>query len=539
MGAQQGEPEDLRWKGKYSELLREQLECEQTQKKQQDMLKKGLTRLCDLAMGADSALDTLLERLRKEIRAVDVDDSVTELIHDIDRIASELTGEERRMLEDWRRALGELLNQFKRVLPESLDHGLVELREQLSDTKNSPEQLQCVESLARLLETQAQHLGEAPIAVDDISGEERQATESEPAFIKISARIEAVLKDMVGGLNVPDSVRDSKKSIESAINRGLNWYELIVALEDLSLVVSGTLYESEKDYEAFLQQTLRSLTEVHLIANTCETLEHDSVAKSANLQTQVSLQLQVLNEALESESDIDRMKAAVQQGLDSIATDVTSYGSAREAGAEELQKHVRALAAQVVELQGEANVAKNLLEEQREKANTDPLTCLPNRTAYDERIQLEYKRWARYQRPLTIAVGDIDFFKKLNDSFGHLAGDAVLSGVAGKIKDCLRQTDFVARYGGEEFVFLMPETDEVNAQAALNKLREIIEQQVFEFDDQVVRVSMSFGLTGFVEHDNPISAFARADKAVYMAKSQGRNCCVLAPRELGQSDSAI
>jgi diguanylate cyclase len=137
------------------------------------------------------------------------------------------------------------------------------------------------------------------------------------------------------------------------------------------------------------------------------------------------------------------------------------------------------------------------------------------------------QRWQRYQRPLTIAIFDIDYFKKINDNFGHQAGDRVIKVIGRSIAKRLREVDFFCRYGGEEFVAFMPETDADSALVVLEKLREAIAKAAFNYKNQPMSISISIGLTEFKAGDDLASAFERADKALYRAKANGRNRCEL------------
>lgn len=154
-------------------------------------------------------------------------------------------------------------------------------------------------------------------------------------------------------------------------------------------------------------------------------------------------------------------------------------------------------------------------------ARHDALTGLPNRRAADEQIAAEIARHRRSGQSLTVLVFDIDHFKRVNDTHGHAAGDAVLAQVARTAQTTLRSTDFVARTGGEEFLVLLPETEEAGAQAAAEKLRAAIALQQF---DEAGHVSVSVGRVSDAQAfaDAP-SAIRAADTALYAAKHAGRN----------------
>ena len=126
-----------------------------------------------------------------------------------------------------------------------------------------------------------------------------------------------------------------------------------------------------------------------------------------------------------------------------------------------------------------------------------------------------------------LAAWDIDLFKKINDAYGHRAGDKVLRIVAECLSGRVRDTDFVARYGGEEFVMLLAGTGTADALTVVEQIRESVGKLGFHFRGVPVSVSISCGLTAFREGDSADDAFDRADKALYKAKADGRNRCVV------------
>jgi diguanylate cyclase len=177
----------------------------------------------------------------------------------------------------------------------------------------------------------------------------------------------------------------------------------------------------------------------------------------------------------------------------------------------------------VDQMELETSKARARMQEEQLRARTDPLTGLPNRTAYEQHLDTEIQRWERYGASFSMAVGDIDFFKRINDQLGHLAGDRVLRLVAKVLRQNLRSTDFIARFGGEEFVILFPSTQAQEALQATEKLRLAVQSSPFNFKGEPVEVTLSFGVAEIEDGDDQESLFSRADKALYRAKEQGRN----------------
>ena len=156
-------------------------------------------------------------------------------------------------------------------------------------------------------------------------------------------------------------------------------------------------------------------------------------------------------------------------------------------------------------------------------SETDPLTGLFNRRTFMKRIENEAARFKRSKKPFSILFGDIDFFKKINDTFGHSAGDAVLVSISKLMDTEKREIDQIARWGGEEFLILLPETGLNGAVLLGNKIREKISAQSIMHEGKEIHVTMSFGVSKY-NGEAPIDkTIDLADKRLYLAKESGRN----------------
>jgi diguanylate cyclase len=164
----------------------------------------------------------------------------------------------------------------------------------------------------------------------------------------------------------------------------------------------------------------------------------------------------------------------------------------------------------------------------RELATRDALTGLLNRRAMVELLAREHPRIERGQGPLSVALLDIDFFKRINDDLGHGAGDEVLRRFASVINSQLRAADALARWGGEEFLLLMPGTSAQDARVVLDRLRGAIATGGFEAVAPQMKVTFSAGVAEVQEGETQDAAIDRADRALYRAKQAGRNCVEVA-----------
>lgn len=157
--------------------------------------------------------------------------------------------------------------------------------------------------------------------------------------------------------------------------------------------------------------------------------------------------------------------------------------------------------------------------------NSDPLTGISNRRAFQRALKREISFAKRYELPLSFVMIDIDYFKMINDTYGHKVGDYVLKKFTMIIKNSIRQEDFFARFGGEEFILLLPNTKIDSALEVSERLRQKIEKTRFKGIKE--KITASFGITELLKTDEAIDALKRADDALYEAKRNGRNRCVV------------
>jgi len=167
------------------------------------------------------------------------------------------------------------------------------------------------------------------------------------------------------------------------------------------------------------------------------------------------------------------------------------------------------------------------LERINHLAAHDDLTGLLNRRRMSEVVQAERERCVRSRRPLVLALLDLDFFKLVNDRYGHAAGDAVLCAFAGRVLDNLRSTDVLARWGGEEFLLLLPETSLDGALVLLERVRREVAELCVETANGEIRLTVSIGVAAGRVQDTMEQVLEHADEALYQAKAQGRDRVVV------------
>jgi diguanylate cyclase len=241
------------------------------------------------------------------------------------------------------------------------------------------------------------------------------------------------------------------------------------------------------------------------------------------MDTQIREQVDGLQSSVQDAADLESLKHVLENHLEGLLGTMDQHQKQRDQREQEVAGRLQGLAERVASMELEAQGFREHLEEQRQKALIDPLTGLPNRAAWSERLDHEVALWQQHGNTLLLAMLDLDHFKRINDNYGHLAGDKVLKIIAGVLRKRLRGSDFIARFGGEEFVLLVPDTALPVGVKLAQTLREAIEACPFHFKGERVTITVSMGMTAFKPGERSEMVLKRADQALYRAKDAGRN----------------
>ncbi len=199
---------------------------------------------------------------------------------------------------------------------------------------------------------------------------------------------------------------------------------------------------------------------------------------------------------------------------------------------EELRARMTA-ALRMLEMQKKVLKAEDAL---RHQATHDALTTLPNRFAVLSALDREFNRSQRTGYPISVIMADIDHFKQVNDSYGHLAGDAILEQVAARMKTTTRGYDDIGRYGGEEFLFVLSDCELSGAEKQAGRIRRVVADSPFDIPNASIDITLSLGVACTDQIEEPTQALLvqMADTALYAAKAAGRNCVQCAISQLAQ-----
>jgi diguanylate cyclase (GGDEF)-like protein len=245
---------------------------------------------------------------------------------------------------------------------------------------------------------------------------------------------------------------------------------------------------------------------------------------NTNFTSMLENHLNDLNENVSASQSLEEVKDAVVSKLNTIKIVIHRKNS-------EDKKHQELVQQKFVQMQEKLSMFKKEMEKADKKMKRmekdlilDPLTGAYNRRAYDKRVKEEVERYFRYNTKFSMILFDVDYFKNINDNYGHDIGDRCLAEIIKRVGPLLRESDFLARYGGEEFAVLLPETSAEGAVNVAEKIRKTIEEISFVYKKEKITITVSLGVCEIKEGDSGYdSLFSRLDKAMYEAKDSGRN----------------
>lgn len=410
-------------------------------------------------------------------------------------------------------APGELVAGARDLLLHLLDHlpavialRSVELRQQVQRADNEHE-------LKRLATQLAESFG-MNLPASDVS----EAASGE------------LLLQLIERLDLPADLEPRVAALKDRLEDSAG-FDTPTVLRDIANLVGdmrGHLQSEKQEIETFLKQLTERLNDIDSFVRGAQSARVESFRSSRDLGDVVQAQVRGIEDSVRAAESLEHLKQTVQQRVDAIIMHVDQHRRGEEQRHQQVEAQVTQLTERLREVETESAQLRARIGEERRQALTDPLTDIPNRLAYQERIAQEYARWKRFNTPLALLIWDVDRFKQINDQYGHKAGDKVLKVIATTLADNIRETDFLARYGGEEFVLLMTGTQQPVVQEVADKLRLAVETCGFHYRGENVPITISCGIAEFRDGDGIEGVFERADRALYRAKDEGRNRCVVA-----------
>jgi len=420
-------------------------------------------------------------------------------------------------------------------LPDDLRRNL---RALLKETKSSKDALiQYIPLLSQLLEfydhalraktnVPSQGLLQTqPVATRDITAEQTQENDSSIAKepTEVDAALIEKISNTLSALNLSKSHTNELLAIKKKLLNDQSSKQVLQHFLEIFDVIVADFKDEQHSAKNFLTTLSETLTTVqHAVKETLVTQKNSQIANdkvNQKLQNQLIDMTGTVKKAL----SLEQVKTDINAKLQQIAGTLEQKSTIELQTQQQLASKLNDMAQKVNELEEQSKVFEEKLAEQQRKSMQDALTKLANRAAFDDYFAKAMVRFHHKPFELALIVIDIDDFKKINDTYGHTAGDKTLQVIAKTIVKHVGDDVFVGRYGGEEFVLIYSQTKENKLIKDLNALNKYIARLPFKFKNTKVSITLSIGATHIKADDNIHIAFERSDKAMYQAKAQGKN----------------
>lgn len=528
------------WKRRYYDSLEQLEKKEKLWVRTEDLLRRAISRLTLAAEGLDNTLDEQLESLRGAFRDK-ADGSV--LYQRVEAMSDTLLRlDQKKKASRTEKAttpsLTRLLDRLE--LPKGLGRKTKVLREHLADVPGSNIDPLLTEFAGLLHEAFA--LVDADVGKSGVAGGGmlrklfgRAAPAADPSGAPATAAevataapisLQEMLLQLLERLTLPAELNARVEGIKSrleSVDGAADWARILEDIAGLIAEMRNLVQKEQREIEDFLKQLTDRLQELDLNLQGAQEVSSSAQQDGAALDRTVQDHVREIESSVRDATSIGELKQSVQQRLDALRSHLEVYRSTEGERQQQLSEQLSTLTTRLGALESEATELRKRISAERSQALLDPLTGIPNRLAYQERSVQELARWKRFKTPLCLFVWDVDKFKSVNDTYGHKAGDKVLTTIAKLLHTQIRETDFLARYGGEEFIMLTSGAELGAARELAEKLRKAVETCGFHFRGEAVTITISCGISAFRDGDSVESAFERADKAMYRAKQAGRN----------------
>jgi diguanylate cyclase len=480
------------WRKKYLDSLRSLESEERAFKAMEATLKRLVGRLCVASLGLSPQLDEQLRKVQAAVRRDVTQDeleqltpSLTEAIHALDDVpsASPIAAS---------------------VVTSKLSNKVI-----ADQASSSPPALN--EAVAN------QAIVAAPLSSD--------------CAIIDDQRVRSLLSAFVAEIKRDASLAAQVEALDNQLAESVTYAQLPAVLASLMDLVGQRIQrieDAKQETEALLNQMVGKLDEIGQFVAEQSVNQNQALANSETLNTNLAGEMKAMGESVEAASDLQMTRLLVRTRIDSIEQHLQVFREREVERDRVIRARNEQMSTRMAELEAQAANLQNQLKDEQKLSSMDALTGVPNRLAYEKRMDEELKRWRRFGQPTCIAAWDIDYFKSINDNYGHRAGDRVLKVVAEALASRIRGTDFLARYGGEEFVMVLAGTRLDAAVGMIETIRTAIAKLGFHFRGKPVSITISCGVTLLTADDSSGTVFERADKALYQAKADGRNRCVSA-----------
>ncbi|MFL6548133.1 MAG: diguanylate cyclase, partial [Povalibacter sp.] len=290
----------------------------------------------------------------------------------------------------------------------------------------------------------------------------------------VDERVRGILSALLTELKRDADLVSQVEALDAKLTASLNTEQLPDLLSSMTEIVGQRIHRIERarqEIESLLSHMVGKLDEIGNFVAEQNRSQSESHASSETLNVQLVGEMKAMGDSVEAAGDLQQIRVQVRSRIDSIDRHLEEFRQREATLTATMRARSEQMRSRIDELEAEAHRLQNQLSDEKRLSSIDVLTRIPNRLAYEKRMEEELKRWQRFMQPTCIAVWDVDRFKGINDNYGHRAGDRVLRAVADCLVARIRATDFLARYGGEEFVMILSGTKMDDAVRLINEMR--------------------------------------------------------------------
>jgi len=485
--------QEKNWKEKYFDTIKELDEREHNWRRIEHILRAGVNRLAILSQDGHQELDENLHKIRSLSRGTDNFDALEKAFGSLTKKTSAISDTDQSDVTNAIRTVSDLL-------PMDVDHrAAIDLHCKKHDSQKA-----------------------LKVLIKSVAVKFKQ-----DASIDYSALATSLLS-LLTQLESSESDQRTLVQLQEGIARAKTKRQWQIVIEKIIEQVHHELtgiHDKKNKLLRFIKQLAKQLSGLEKLALSATTNMVRAKHRATDMNDSLSSELINLSEEVVESDDTTKIKHRVSRRLTSALDSMQDYFKQESEYFDEAERINKSLSGKLQAAQQEADDLRSELEQSRQAQFLDTLTEVPNRHAYEERLSLEVNNHLAAEQPLVFALWDIDFFKLINDNYGHKAGDAVLKMVAQLLAKSIEHTDFMARIGGEEFVMLLSNTALDEAVKFVNIVRENIAKSGFNHKGDAVCITASCGLTRMRTGDDVEELYERANAALYRAKREGRNCC--------------
>ena len=523
-------------KQKLSAAIHSRSQLEEASQAQSSLLVEFISKLSHVSKGIDIELDNRLATLRSSLTKSASFAEIEQQIKVISKLLQHHSKNNalniQQMHDDFHLA-GKNLQKIS-GLPNDLRRKLRALLNDSQESKNSL--IQYMPLLGQLLSfydaalqakndiskegllnaLQNQTSNQAITKTTNAANENKNNSTIDPALIE-------KMSICLNGLHVSEQHTKQFLALKKKLLSDLTNEEVLKHFIDIFDLIVNDLKHERDSATNFLNSLNDTLSNVQSAVKRTLSTCNESKVKNQSINKRLQAQIIDMTGTVETAISLEKVKIDINDKMQQIADTLEKKSDLEQQQQQTLTHQLKDMSEKVQQLEKHSLLFEARLEEQRLKSLQDALTKLNNRAAFDQYFAKEMVRFYHKPFQLAVVVLDLDDFKRINDTFGHTAGDKTLQVISNTLKTKLSTNVFVARYGGEEFVLIYSDINEQALVKELTTLNKHIARLPFKFKNEKVSITVSIGATHIKDDDNIHIAFERADTALYQAKSQGKN----------------